>query len=153
SLVTTASFAAGNVVGSAISQDKAVLSGGYKETGTITFKLYAPDNSVVDTETFTASGDGTLTTANANVATQVGTYTWKASYAGDGLNNGTVDQGGAAEQVTTIKASPSLITTATVSANGVVGSAIPQDKAVLSGGFKESGAITFKLYTPDNSVV
>ena len=52
--------------------DSAVLSGGYSETGTITFTLTAPDNTVVDTEMVTPNGDGTYTTSNANVATQVG---------------------------------------------------------------------------------
>ena len=94
-LLTSAFFSAGNVVGSAIPQDQAVLSGGYKESGAITFTLYAPDNTVADTQTIIPSGDGTYTTSNASVATQVGTYTWKVSYAGDGLNNGPVaDQGG-----------------------------------------------------------
>jgi hypothetical protein len=121
-LITTASFSAGNVVGSAIPQDKAVLSGGYHESGTITFKLTAPNNTVVDTETFTPSGDGTFNTSNTHVAAQVGTYTWTVSYAGDALNNGTHDQGGAAEQVTTVKASPVLFTFAsfTTSTNGMV---------------------------------
>src|SRR5207245_7944715 len=39
--------------------DMATLSGGYSETGTITFKLLAPDGvTVVDTETVTVSGNG-----------------------------------------------------------------------------------------------
>jgi Ca2+-binding RTX toxin-like protein len=154
-LITTASLSAGNVVGSAIPQDKAVLSGGYHESGAITFTLTAPNNTVVDTETITANGDGTYTTSNANVATQVGTYTWTVSYAGDSLNNGAVDQGGAAEKVTTTKASPMIVTAASFKAGSgvVVGSAIPEDSAVVSGGYKESGILTFKLYAPDNTVV
>ena len=151
--MTSAFFSAGNVVGSAIPQDQAVLSGGYKESGAITFTLYAPDNTVADTQTIIPSGDGTYTTSNSGVASEVGTYTWKVSYAGDGLNNGPVaDQGGSAEQVSTVPASPTLLTSAFFSAGNVVGSAIPQDQAVLSGGYKESGAITFTLYAPDNTV-
>jgi hypothetical protein len=53
---------------------------------------------VVDTEMITVTGAGTYSTTNTNVATLVGTYTWLASYAGDGLNNGAIDQGGADEQ-------------------------------------------------------
>ncbi len=152
-LVTTASVSASNVVGSAMPQDSAVLSGGYNESGPITFILTAPDNSVVDTETITPNGDGTYNTSNVNVATQVGTYIWAVSFAGDSLNDPAVDQGGAAEQLTTTKASPTLVTTASVSASNVVGSAMPQDSAVLSGGYNESGPITFILTAPDNSVV
>ena len=39
--------------------DTAVLSGGYYETGTITFTLYL-GSTLVDTETATVSGNGTL---------------------------------------------------------------------------------------------
>src|SRR5439155_8139099 len=85
-----------------------------------------------------------------NVATQVGTYTWHASYSGDVLNNGALDQGGAQEQAKTVKASPALVTTASASAGGVVGSAIPQDSAVLSGGYNVAGGtITFTLTAPN----
>ncbi len=152
-LVSTAAFAAGDVVGSAIPQDSAVLSGGDQESGAISFTLTAPDSSIVDTETITPNGDGTYNTSNANVATQVGTYTWAASFAGDSLNDPASDQGGAAEHLTTTKASPTLVTTASFAAGNVVGSAMPQDSAILSGGYNESGPITFILTAPDNSVV
>jgi hypothetical protein len=152
-LVTTAAFAAGNVVGSAIPQDSALLSGGDQESGAISFTLTAPDNSVVDTEAITPNGDGTYNTSNANAATQVGTYTWAASFAGDSLNDPASDQGSPVEQLITIKASPTLVTTASFAAGNVVGGAIPQDSALLSGGFNESGTITFTLTAPDKSVV
>ena len=153
-LVTSATVSAGNVVGSAIPQDSAVLTGGYQESGSLTFTLTAPNSSVVDTQTITPSGDGTYTTSNTNIATQAGTYTWTVSYAGDGLNNGTHDQGGAAEQVTTVKASPTLVSTASFkTSSNVVGTAIPEDSAVLSGGYQESGSLTFILTAPNNSVV
>ncbi len=154
-LVTVASFSAGNVVGSAIPQDKATLSGGYSISGgTITFKLHAPDTSIVDTETVTVTASGTYTTLNTVIANQVGTYTWSASYTGDGLNVGVSDQADIQEQVTTVKATPTLVTVASFSAGNVVGSAIPQDQAKLSGGFNISGgSITFKLKAPDNTIV
>ena len=154
-LITSASVTAGNVVGNAIPEDSAVLSGGYQESGPLTFTLTAPNNSVVDTQTITPSGDGTYSTSNVNLATQVGTYTWTVSYAGDGLNNGTHDQGGAADQVATLKASPTLVTTASFKSGtgNAVGTAIPEDSAVLSGGYQESGPLTFTLTAPNNSVV
>src|SRR5208282_5252385 len=137
-----------DVVGSAVPQDSAVLSGGFQENGTITFTLTAPDGTVADSETVTPSGDGTYTTDNTNVATQVGTYTWTVSFAGDTLNSDTQDQGGSDEQVTTVKASPTLDSTA----GFTIGSTIPQDSADLSGGFQESGPITFTLTAPDGTV-
>jgi hypothetical protein len=42
------------------------------------------------------------------IATQVGTYVWHASYTGDGLNNGKIDDG-TNESLTTIKASPAIL--------------------------------------------
>ncbi|HEV2969671.1 MAG TPA: hypothetical protein VGY55_06750, partial [Pirellulales bacterium] len=156
-LVTTASFktGSGTVVGTAIPEDSAVLSGGYQESGPLTFTLTAPNNSAVDTQTITPSGDGTYSTTNTTIATQAGTYTWTVSFAGDGLNNSTHDQGGAAEQVTTVKASPTLVTTASfeTGSTSVVGSAIPEDSALLSGGYQESGPLTFTLTAPNSSVV
>ena len=150
-LVTTASFSAGNVVGSAIPQDSAVLSGGYQESGALVFQLHAPDNSIVDTETVTSSGDGTYSTSNVNVATQVGTYTWAVSFAGDGLNNSASDQGGAGEQVTTVKASPSISTSASETAGGVVGSATLSDSVTVSGGDNPTGTVTFTLTAPNGT--
>ncbi len=156
-LVTTASFksGSGSVVGSAIPEDSAVLSSGYQESGPLTFTLTAPSSTVVDTETVTPSGNGTYNTSNVTIATQAGVYTWTVSFAADGLNNGAHDQGGTTEQVTTLKASPTLVTTASfkTGSGNVVGVAIPEDSAVLSGGYQESGPLTFTLTAPNNSVV
>ena len=150
-LVTTASFAAGNVVGSAVLSDSAMLSGGFQENGTLTFTLTAPDNTIVDTETVTTNGDVTYATSNAIIATQVGTYTWQVSFAGDGLNNSANDQGGVAEQLTTIKASPTISTSASETAGGVVGSAVLSDSVTVSGGDNPTGAVTFTLTAPDGT--
>src|SRR5262249_20245414 len=46
-------------------------------------------------------------------------------------------------------ASPMIATTA--SAGGVVGTAVPNDTAVLSNGFSPTGTITFTLIAPDSS--
>ena len=48
-------------------KDTAVLSGGYYETGTITFTLYQ-GSTLVDTETVTVTGNGTYTTPPATRA-------------------------------------------------------------------------------------
>src|SRR5262249_48822337 len=84
-------FAAGSVVqiGTHLA-DSAVLSGGYYETGTITFKLYAPNGNVVYTDVVTVNRNGTYYTDNngtgSEEATVGGTYQWVASYGGDGNN-------------------------------------------------------------------
>ena len=152
SIVTAASFrnGTGNVVGSAIPEDSAVLSGGYQESGPITFTLTAPNGSTADTEVITPSGDGTYSTSNANVATQVGTYTWHVSYAGDALNNPANDQGGSAEQIKVVPASPAISTNATETTN-VVGTATTSDSVTITGGDVPTGTVTFKLKAPDGT--
>lgn len=154
SIITAASFqnSTGNVVGSAIPEDSAILSGGFQESGPITFTLTAPDGSTADTEVITPSGDGTYSTSNANVATQVGTYTWQVSYAGDAFNNPANDQGGAAEQVKVVPASPTISTNATETTN-VVGTALLSDSVTVSGGDHPTGTVSFTLSKPDGSTV
>ena len=86
-------------------------------------------------------------------ATQVGTYTWLATYTGDGLNNGAIDNG-ANESLTTVKASPTIATVATASPSLVVGTASLSDAATISGGYNVSGgSITFTLTEPDGTVI
>ena len=79
--------------------DSATLSGGFQETGTITFDLYAPGGVVpVDTEIVTVSGNGTYTTPTGytlpTTGTVTGTYQWVATYSGDGNNNGVASASG-----------------------------------------------------------
>src|SRR5205814_6964692 len=76
------------------------------------------------------------------------TYTWSATYNGDGNNLTAQDQGGTAEQTIVSPASPSIVTTA--SSAVTLGTTAPtlSDSAVLSGGFFETGTITFTLTGP-----
>ncbi len=67
--------------------DSATLAGGYHETGTLTFTLESPSNSVVDTETVTVNGNGTYSTPNGYLPSATGTYHWQVVYSGDGNNN------------------------------------------------------------------
>ena len=61
-----------------------VLAGGYAPGGTVTFTLRAPDGSTT-AQVVTVGGAGTCSAAPA-AATQAGTYSWSASYSGDGNN-------------------------------------------------------------------
>ncbi|HVF13853.1 MAG TPA: Ig-like domain-containing protein, partial [Acidimicrobiales bacterium] len=87
SLVTQAS---GPVeVGGQIS-DTATLSGGLNPTGTITFRLFGPDdadcgNSVAFTSSGVVTGNGVYLSAAFN-PNEPGTYRWVASYSGDATN-------------------------------------------------------------------
>ena len=71
--------------------DTAVLSGGYSETGTITFTLYQ-GTTLVDTEMATVNGNGSYSTPTGytlpSAGTVAGTYQWDATYNGDANNGG-----------------------------------------------------------------
>jgi len=148
SISTTAS---GTVaVGGNIS-DSAALSGGFNPTGTITFKLYGPGDTTcstaIATSTATVNGNGSYGSAPFTTGA-VGTYNWTAGYSGDTDNTAAGPTACGAESVTVTKASPSIATTAsgTVPAGGKI-----SDSATLSGGFKPTGTITFKLYGPGDT--
>src|SRR5439155_1436039 len=110
-IATVAGHTDSLVVGTTTLSDTATITGGYTHTGTITFPLTAP-NATTQTQMVTVTRP-TRRSSNltALLATQVGTYTWSASYSGDGLNNGAIDNG-ANESQTTIKASPTIATVA-----------------------------------------
>src|SRR5262249_13317338 len=73
-----------------------------------------------------------------------------ASYSGDTLNNGAVDNG-ANESLTSNKAKPAITTLAS-EASGQIGDVL-KDTATLSGGYNvNGGTIHFTLTTPDNVV-
>jgi hypothetical protein len=74
----------------AVMTDTATLSGGYYPTGTITFTLYDPNSSVVDTELVTVSGNGTYITPTGFNPSVLGSYHWSASYSGNANNNSAI---------------------------------------------------------------
>jgi hypothetical protein len=148
---TQASVTGGSVAGTAVLSDTVTVSGGNNPTGTVTFTLTRPDGTVVPEGSVTINGDGTYNAPSTVLATQAGTYTWHASYSGDGLNNGTVDNG-ANESVTTTKASPTITTTPgpTVALHSNPVTALA-DTADLEGGVNPTGTITFELFAPGNT--
>jgi hypothetical protein len=150
-IVTMASETGGGVVGTAMLNDSAVLTGTFMGTGTITFTLTQPDGTTITVGTDTVAGEGTYV-APSVLATQVGTYTWHASYSGDGLNNGAIDNGNN-ESLTTVKTSPTIVTMASETGGGVVGTAMLNDSAVLAGTFMGTGTITFTLTQPDGATI
>jgi hypothetical protein len=77
-------------VGGSIS-DSAVLDNGATLTGTITFKLFGPNDATcgaaaVFTSTKSVSGNGSYT-SDSFTPTAAGTYRWVATYSGDANNN------------------------------------------------------------------
>jgi hypothetical protein len=72
--------------------DTATLSGGANPTGSITFRLYGPDDAtcastpVFTSNAITVNGNGTYVSAPGYVPPAPGTYRWIATYSGDAGN-------------------------------------------------------------------
>ncbi len=153
-IVTTPSTTSGMCSTTLVLKDTAVLSGGYNETGTITFTLYYNGGSTaVDTETVSVNGNGSYTTPTGVTASKVGTYQWDATYSGDTNNQAVSDINNPNEKVTIGSASPSIVTTPSVTAL-TLGTTSPtlKDTAVLSGAVNPTGTITFTLYLGSTKV-
>jgi uncharacterized repeat protein (TIGR01451 family) len=101
------------VVGGSIT-DTATVSGGHSPTGTVTFKLYGPDDATCATAIFTSANrplSGGSATSAPFPTTDAGTYRWIATYNGD-ANNESVHGAcnDANESVVVSKASPTIAT-------------------------------------------
>ncbi len=133
SLTTNATASA--TVGEPIA-DTATLAGGHAPTGTITFRVYGPDNATCagsPAQTLTATvnaGNGNYGSGNYTTS-QAGVYRWTAEYSGDANNNPASSACNAANEISTVgKETPALTTAAS---NGVHGGTI-SDTATLAGG-------------------
>jgi hypothetical protein len=150
-LATSASPTSGTVGTAVTLSDTATLTGQLSsDAGTVTFTLTAPDASTVYTSSaFSETGNFTQSVSTTLTPTQVGTYTWHASYSDDGnITNDT----GFNESVTVGKASPSIVTTASPAITlDASGAPTLSEKATLSGGYLPDGlasSITFTLTGP-----
>src|SRR4029077_6251737 len=136
SIVTTPSVTSVTLGTSSVTlKDTAVLAGGYYESGTITFTLYQ-GSTLVDTETVPVSGNGSYTTPAGytlpTTGTVTGTYQWNSSYSGDSNNNLASENNDAAERVTVSAASPTIVTTPSVTSVTLGTSSVTlKDTAVL----------------------
>ena len=138
-------------------RDVAHLGGGIDPTGTITFRLFGPNDPActgapVQTVSTAVNGAGDYTSPPIT-PTATGTYLWRASYSGDGNNPNNIPLlaacGAPNETVVITPATPALSTTATPSSI-TVGQPI-HDVAHLTGGFNPTGTITFNLYGPNDA--
>src|SRR5436305_757483 len=107
------------VVGRVLAWDKATVSGGDDPSGTIQFSITDPNGHTTDVGSpVTVDGDGDYSAPSTVALALVGTYTWSASYSGDSLNSGAVDNGDN-ESVTSTTATPSITTTPAPAGAGV----------------------------------
>ena len=134
--------------------DKAELSNGSDPTGTITFRLYGPNDetcsgAAIFTSSAVVSGNGAYASASFP-GTAVGTYHWVVSYSGDNHNRpaGPTACGEVGENVIISPANPAITTTASA---GVTLGGSAYDTAQLSGGANPTGTITFRLYGPQDA--
>jgi hypothetical protein len=107
-------------------------------------------------DTVAVTGNGTYTTGSGNNAggylpTATGTYQWIAAYSGDS-NNATAASSKGSEPESVTSAAPSINTTP--GAAVVIGSGSKlSDSATLSGGYNDTGTITFTLDNSSNVAV
>src|SRR5262249_25395530 len=79
--------------------DSALLSGGYRPSGSLVFTLTGPGGfSYTQTDPVSDNGTYTASTTVPTAGTVAGTYTWSVKYGGDTNNAAANDQGGADEQ-------------------------------------------------------
>ncbi len=140
-------------------KDTAVLSGGYNETGSITFTLYL-GNTLEDTETVSVAANGSYTTPTGytlpTTGTVTGTYQWDSAYSGDTNNNTGSDMNNGQEQV---KVSPAITSITTVPGGTIgVGSFVVSGTKYLdltgngvSAADTPQGGVTIDLYEESNS--
>ena len=123
-------------------------------TGTVTFTLYGPSDTVactnqVFTTTVPLSGTSDSVTSTPAFAPGAGgTYYCVASYSGDKLNNAAHGSCGDTGETVTVHG-PTISTVA--SAGGAVGTAVTDTAAVSSLAFIPNGNVTFDLYGPSAS--
>lgn len=131
--------------------DTADLEGSISPTGTLTFKLYGPDDSAcsgaaVFLSEVPVTGNG-VHNSKPFTPKAAGTYRWRVSYSGDANNNpaGPTECGIDSETVVVSPAKPNIVTVASPAVT--LGVSIT-DSATLSEGSHPIGTIEFKLYGP-----
>lgn len=150
-LTTAASVSV--TLGNTIS-DTAMLTGGVNPTGTISFRLYGPDNAtcsgspVFSPTVPVTTGDGAYS-SRPFTPTMAGTYQWTASYNGDANNAGMANVCGASGESSSVTQATALTLSTVASPGGSVGAALT-DTATLAGGAASTGSISFTLFGPDD---
>lgn len=139
--------------------DSATLSGGFNDTGTLTFYLMGPGStastplsSAVYTDVVTVTGNGTYSTATQGTnaggfnPTATGTYEWVVVYSGDTVNAPVTSAFGS-EPWTVGQQNETFFTTpSTTSVVLGTSSVTLKDTATIQGGTSPTGTITWTLF-------
>ena len=131
--------------------DTATLSGGFNPTGTITFRVFGPNDATcteppIFEDTRPLNQGGATSVFNATIP---GTYIWVATYNGDNNNEAASNPCGEISETFRVFQEPTLTTQ--VSQEVVLPGEPVTDTATLSGGFSPTGTITFTLFGPNNA--
>jgi hypothetical protein len=116
--ITTTTSPPGPVTVGTPLADSAAVTGGANPTRNVTFELFGPDNlgctpgpgQPIFVQTVPVTAATVTFTPTSQTPAPPGVYSWVATYGGDG-NNRAVASGCTAEQVTVVKATPSVTTT------------------------------------------
>ena len=147
----------GGLVGTVLN-DTATLTGGYtgaySPTGSITFKLYGPNdltcNSAAIYTQIVALSGSSATTSPGFTTVAAGTYEWTASYPGDPKNQAASSSCG--NEAVVVKADPTIATKLSESI-GTVGDSV-HDSATLSGATATAGGtVTYTVYTDSSCTI
>jgi uncharacterized repeat protein (TIGR01451 family) len=136
--------------------DTATLAGGFNPTGTITFRLYGPNDDLcanppifTSVRPVTGTTDPRIIESERFILPAPGIYHFVATYSGD-VNNPPITTAcdDPAETIGVGRLPVSLVTNA--SSDVLVGGAV-FDTATIAGGFNPTGSIRFDLYGPNNA--
>jgi hypothetical protein len=126
--------------------DTATLAGGNTPTGTITFRLYGPDDGTCSgpaafTTAATVAGNGSYASSSFTPPA-TGTYRWTAEYSGDAKNNGASSPCNAANESVTVSPFVAPTPTSTVSGNVAGPVTVASGQSLLVTGSEVVGPIT-----------
>ena len=131
------------------------MSGGAGPTGTITFKLYGPNDeqctqAAVFSSASTATGAGYYG-SESFTPQSAGTYRWVDAYSGDSNNHAAGPTAcGADSETVTVSRAITALSTRVPDAIDPAGSEI-YDTANLTDGVSPAGTLSFKLYGPNDT--
>jgi hypothetical protein len=136
-----------------ILHDSAELSDGINPSGTITFKLFDPNDPICAgdpaySEIVPVSDNGVYNTITGHKANMAGTWRWVAEYSGDNHNT-PVSSGCDQEQVPVSKHETTTVTDPDPD-SGIVGDVL-NDTAIVTSTHTLTGEVTFRLFEPGDT--